>query len=87
MLVVKQRRGTEESFLADFAFVSPRRQIGMCLARGSAFDTRQTDAAIHEKSRATGLLVCWSAGQMKMEQGALITESSDSGQATGPLVG
>ncbi len=54
MAVIEMRGGAEEAFLADLALVGARRQVGMRLARGLAFNLGKVDVALHGPPRATG---------------------------------
>jgi len=47
MLVMEERRGPEEAFLADLALVRAGRHVGVCLARSRALDLRNEDRALH----------------------------------------
>ncbi len=47
MAVIEMRGRAEETFLADLALVRARRQIGVRLARGLAFDLGKVDVALH----------------------------------------
>ncbi len=47
MLVMEERSGPEEPFLADLALVRAGGQVGMRLARGRALDARNEDRPLH----------------------------------------
>jgi hypothetical protein len=48
MSVIHLSRGAVEAFLAELALIRVRRQIGVRLPRGGAFDARERNPVTHQ---------------------------------------